>query len=216
MKFLRKRKKYSDILSSGDLLLFEGDSYTSKMISFFTSSKISHAAIVWKCPITKKLYMFSCGRIAESSLPIISKYDCPYNGTHLIPITKNSLSEYKKVYVRKLISEKEIDSIKFDKFIANNLGKFYTANLVPLWTQRCNPSVINFSFLEELGEDYKSDNYNEWMCSQLVLLTYYNLDIVKFFDSHTSSITPGDMFDDIVTNYGYDFKKPIVIHKKRK
>jgi len=52
-------------LKSGDLIIFQGNSITSKLIQFFTNSKYNHSALVYKCPVSKQLYLFETGILKE-------------------------------------------------------------------------------------------------------------------------------------------------------
>lgn len=138
-------------LESGDLLLFEGSGMNSKLIRIFTESPISHAAIVYRCPITSQIYLWETGGdsflssihsaktdVNENSFPIITEKSSPYNASHLIPLYVKLRGNYnKKVYLKKLVCKrKKLDQLVFDLFVVTNMGKPYMANLVSLWTQR--------------------------------------------------------------------------------
>lgn len=102
----------------------------------------------------------------------------------------------------------------FDAFIAANLGKPYTTNLMNLWLQRANPFMVNLTFLQDEHTDHGECDLPEWHCSQLVLVSYWEMGIVPpTLDIHSSAITPGDLFDeDFVTNPGYSLSKPELIY----
>jgi hypothetical protein len=203
-------------LKTGDLLLFEGTGFISKLIKIFTDSHISHAAMVWRCPITNEPYIWETGDVDQDSVPMITRNNRPMNAAHLIPLkVKLKQKHYNKIYVRRLKIKDgyRLDDARLDCFIARNLGKLYTTNLVSLWSQRYGASLINLPFLEDESEFTSEHEYREFHCSQLVLLSYYEIGIIKWFDGYTHTITPGDMFDDIVTMPGYDFEKPEIIYK---
>lgn len=196
-------------LKTGDLLLFEGEGRNSSLIKFFTESHITHSAIVWKCPITDRLYLWEVGDVKQETLPIITRRNRPLNSARLILLSRKlKHTRFKKGYVRRLIAEKPVNFAKLDMFIARNLGKFYTTNLVSLFLQRCNPSFINLSFLHDETEFTEDHKYKEWVCSQIAVLSYYEMGIIKLLDEYTHTITPGDLFEDIVTMPGYSFTDP--------
>ena len=186
-------------LQSGDLLLFDGDSWTSQLVKFFTSSCWSHIGIVYKCPKTKELYIWENGDISEASGPIITRKGCPRNSAHLVPL-KNRLGAYEGlVYVRRLLKKKKINQNKFDRFVSDNLGNSYSWDLVASWNQRGGTSLLPLSFLED-----HTDGQNGWICSQLVVLTYEHLGVMTLLQpSHT--YMPVDFAGEtITTNKGYE------------
>jgi|GEM_PF-6119816 len=197
-------------LKTGDLLFFEGNSINSKLINFFTQSNISHVGLVWLCQISDQLYIFESGDVDDESLPLITKKNCPLNGTHLIPLEIKFKKGNKKIFVKRLQCKKSLNLDKIDKFIVKNLGKFYTSNLVGFWTQRCNPTFVNLSFMEDRDDDVlENDQHNEIMCSQLILLCFQKMGIIKYISNQSSSISPGDLYSkEIPTNIGYSFSEP--------
>lgn len=201
-------------LETGDLLFFEGKGPVSTLIKIFTDSNVSHVGMVWKCPITCEFYIWEIGDVTyDNSFPIITRKNVPLDSAHLVPLSVKC-KNFKKIYVRKLVTQKLTKKeknelfIKLDTFIALNIGKKYTKNLVSLFTKRCNSTFISLSFMEEEEENLDDPKHSEWMCSQLTILTLYYLGIISSIDSHSSCITPGDMLEDIVCSKGFYFKKP--------
>lgn len=194
---------------SGDLLFFESNDFSSKIIKLFTNSKITHVGMIWKCPITKRLYVWESGDIYKNNFPIINRKNYPLCSAHLIPLSIKINKKYKNIYYKKLICKKKFNKLEFDKFIAKNIGKNYPLNIIGVWTKKI---LINLPFIEEFDEDLEKPIHKEWMCSQLILFTYYHLKIISEINSHTSIITPGDLFNNIITNDGFTFSKIILIY----
>lgn len=160
-------------VKSGDIIFTEGLGFNSSLIQFFTESKISHAGLVYKCPITEELYIWEIGDITSYSLPIITRNDAPLNAAHLIPLKNKFCKEYtQNIYVKRLIDENNIfDQLSYDLFVAMNLGKPYLSNLVSLWTQRgINITLIDIGFMQDNTEFADSFDHEEWMCSQVIYI----------------------------------------------
>src|SRR3990167_5533108 len=92
-------------LKTGDLLFFEGEGYVSTLIKIFTNSHISHVGMIWRCPITDRIYIWETGDISDDCLPIITKKNSPINAAHLVPLEIKIKQKYKKIYTRRLISK---------------------------------------------------------------------------------------------------------------
>jgi hypothetical protein len=203
-------KVYQD-LKSGDLLFFLGNSFTSRLITTFTESIISHVGVVYKCPISGKVYVWETGDIdlEKNCLPIISKGKKAANGAHLIGLEKKLIGNYyTAILVKKLTGD--LDHRKLDVFIAKNLGKPYTINMVNSWCQRFNLTLISLPFIEDYDEFQQDEDgqiyeYSDWMCSQLVALTYIHLGVIKRLDDYSHLITPYDM-KNVVTTNGFRFE----------
>ncbi len=162
----------------------------------------------------KKKYIWETGDIAEDCVPIITTRNSPLNAAHLVPLEVKIKQDNKKIYVKRLKSKFPLDDLKLDKFIAKNLGRLYTANLVAIWTQRCNPSLIGLPFLEEHEDTENSNLQSEWMCSQLVVCTLKEMGIIGDIDENTNSFTPGDLFEDIDTSVGFSYGDAELVYMK--
>ena len=59
-------------LSTGDILLFQGDCYDSLWVRFFTNNYFSHCGLVVKDPITKQLFIWAC-HVDNSKINVLNK-----------------------------------------------------------------------------------------------------------------------------------------------
>lgn len=196
-------------LKTGDILLFQGESGSSKLISFFTRSKFTHVSFVWKCPITFECYLFESDYTTGSKL-IVDEH-CLGAGSHLVSL-KEKLKYYKgNVYWRKLKnSNKKFNfssSIQLDKYLADNIGREYPLNVPSLWSNDLTFFDMAPIFLKKdkitdrkeykqilksktnncskkckkfSNKDVKKVRELEWFCCQVIFWTYVFLDVLKF------------------------------------
>lgn len=195
-------------LESGDLLIFDGTSKISKAIKFFTRGQFSHVGLVWRCPTTKKLYVWENGSPSKSSYPIITKKGADHDGAHLTPLRKRFKSLNGNVFVRRLIRLKskttDFDT-KYTEFITENLGRPYKSDFVACWNQITGISLMHLPFMEERDPDCTS-----WWCGELVLYTYKHLGVIEdvFVPFHyilPSEFTDIDTTDNLVISENFAF-----------
>lgn len=191
-------------LDTGDILIFNGSSTLSKAIKFFTSTVFSHSALVWRCPHTKKLYVWENGEPGEKEYPMITKKKSDLGSAHLIPLYKKIRHYDGQVYVRPLVGDRTLEFYqKFDKFVGEHLGKPYRCDFIATWNQNIGFSLLPLPFMD----DNKSDPYS-WVCSELVVKTLEYAGVIKL-SVRANSVIPQDLAKDdsskIITNEGFVF-----------
>ena len=166
--------KYMNIneLETGDILLCSGSDCISKIIEYFTGSKISHVAMVLKNPtyINNSLNGYY---VLQTTISNNKDLDDNINKRGVQIIGLNELMNcYSKIYVRKLTINKNIDfydNIKNIYFSVKN--KPYDINLID-WLK----ADLNI----HCGNEKKT---NVFWCSALISYIYIKLGFLyKYID----------------------------------
>jgi hypothetical protein len=177
-------------LETGDLLLFDGGNKTSKIIKIFTNGVYSHVGMVWRCPVTKKLFVWENGKPPKSSYPIIAVKDSDHAGAHLIPLKKRFKMYSGTIFVKRLMKNK-INTEEFDnrylEFIKKNIGRPYRTDFIACWNQVTGMSLMHLPFI-----DQNKDDSLEWWCGELVLYTYKYLGVITDVYGRFHTILPSE------------------------
>lgn len=200
-------------LKSGDLLLFDGDGMISQMIKFFTGSKegyveLSHAGIVFECPVTRQFYVWECGNQPRKAGPTVTRENSPHNAAHLSCLSTR-LDGYSGIVYRRSLNG-NIDNDRFARWISLNLGKPYSFDFIPGWNRRGGYSIISLPFLDDDNEEL---NDGGWMCSQLVAETYEHIGVFAL-DRPSRTIMPIDFWDSVPVRDGYTFERPELLYAR--
>lgn len=151
-------------LQTGDILLCSGKDCVSRIIEYFTGSKISHVAMVLKNP---KFINNSLEEYCVLQSTITSNNDLDDNikksGVQIISLNK-LFEEYKTIYVR--------------KFIINRNNKFYENIKDIYFSVKNKPYDVNF--IDWLKADLNIHSGNEkktdcFWCSALISYIYIKL-----------------------------------------
>ena len=162
-------------LQTGDILLCSGTDCISRAIEYFTGSKISHVAMVLRNPhyINKSLNEFC---VLQSTITRNLDLDdkIKKSGVQIISLDE-LLSEYKTIYVRRLLINKNrefYDNIKDIYFSVKN--KPYDTNLLD-WLK----ADLNI----HSGNETKD---NSFWCSALLTYIYIKLKLLYKYTNWTT------------------------------
>lgn len=200
-----------EYIVTGDLLLFSGKGPISSAIKLFTGHFLSHVGVAYRCPVTLRLYCWEMGNVERGSGPLITRYGKTKEMAHLVLLDKKLESYTGQVYVRGI--NKSVDGKKFSKFLSEHLGTSYNSNVITAWNERGKMSFIPLSFLDHTNRE--DANTLEWMCSQLVAVTYEHLGIMQL-NRPSHSFMPFDFWTDLhETINGYRFMEPALLYDSK-
>lgn len=186
------------MITTGDMLLFSGDSLSSKIIGFLTDSHYSHVGIVYQCPLTKQKYIWEIGNILDEELPIITRKGADSCDAHLIPM-RTRIEKYEgNIMLRKL--NKPIDQDVFTSIVAKMIGTPYNENFALSYNERFMTSIIHIA----------GNNTEGLICSELVHLTYIRLGVMSNSTVSRYSV-PNDFADELSTKKPFSFSPCILI-----
>lgn len=185
-------------LNTGDILLYKGNYWYSRIIEYFTGSNYSHISIILKNPIWLNNKLTEEYYILESGYEDIKEYEYNKNlfGVKIIPLKKiyedSKINGY-ELYIRKLITNKlEID-INNSIIKCFNLIKDKPYDTHPIdWIE----AYINLNRDIEKISPHKQRIDCFW-CSSLITFLYIECDFLDKTVPFTL-ITPKDW-----SYYGY-------------
>lgn len=154
------------MVKSGDIILFSGNGFISRLIRFATKSKYSHIGCIY-INSTGKALVYDSTSLREPSGVTLSSYKKvlnKYNGKVFIRPTSRKLSELQVALYRKNISK--------------NLGKKYEESKWELFLSAFG-RFINIRIGKPTGTRF---------CSELVRNLYYDLGFIL----HKKACTPAD------------------------
>lgn len=193
-------------LRNGDVLLFKGNGGGSRLIKVFTRSDVTHAGLVFRCPITDVVYVWETGDLPGGSGPLITVRNSIKLTAHLVPLSTRIKAYDGEVYVKRLLHDgksKELDEVAYARFIKSNLGRKYPVTLVSSWNQRGGASCLPLPFLDAKGT-------GDWMCAELVARTLDHLGVMVI-EKPPHTVMPVDLWKEegISMRPGYQMSKPL-------
>lgn len=176
------------------MMLFEGKNMNSLIIKVFTLSSITHVGMVWRCPFTDEAYIWEIGGQMENNT--IKKKGSAENSARLTNLNEKVKNYRGAIWYRKL-DRTNIDELDLAKRTASlfceHMGTEYKYDTVSAWNNRARFSFIPLSFLE------RGLKQKQWMCSELIALSYHYLGIIDF-----------EMFHELVLPFDFTVKIPCV------
>ena len=161
-------------LQTGDILLCSGNDCISKIIEYFTGSKISHVAMFLKNPtfINNSL---NGNFVLQSTINVNKDSDDKIKKSGVQIISLNELmNEYHTIYVRRLI-------IKRDNTFYNNLKDiYYSVKNKPYDTNLLDWLKADLSI--HSGNEQKT---NSFWCSALLTYIYIKLGLLYKYTNWT-------------------------------
>lgn len=161
-------------LKTGDMLLFRGNAWTSRIVTCLTSSKWTHCGMVWKDPPNEKPGLY----ILESS---ISEKD---DGVQISPLTDYITAYTGEVWVKSITTEQDHRFEKLPLIYARTEGKEY--NLLPSDVVR----LVNRG-----GCGWRSYKKRCFVCSTYLAFVYERLGFIASQIDWTI-VQPQDFVDD--------------------
>lgn len=193
---------YYSRMDSGDLILFKGSGFVSKIIEMYTNSEYSHVGIVLKNPIIAKKYLKCNDKndiqfdeenklkdtvrlrglyLLESGYENFTDIEGDYKyGVQIVPL-KKMLSEFSgKIYHRKLISRFSDIGCKICIEYSNIRDKPYDTNLIDLLSLELNIEHPEKVYKSALWNWFKTDHQkmDKFICSGLVAYIYTKIGLM--------------------------------------
>jgi len=177
------RKLRKRFINTGDLVLFSGGGFTSKIIRWATRSKYSHIGIFVRDPENDVVY------IMESTMMSTTEdiFGNMKNGVQ-ISLASQRLSDYDgKSYYRKLTTNRNEEFYKiFKKFRKEMYPKKYEKNW---WELACSALDFGWSAIKERFQN--KANINSVFCSEMVAEIYQRWGLIRK-SLPSNEFTPAD------------------------
>lgn len=136
------REKMLKICQTGDILLFNGAEWYSRIIEWFSGGSISHVGMIIRNPVINE------GQLDGIYLLQAELYDGSDDGVRLTPINhvfdRIDAKEYYQLYIRFLEYTRDDEfKRKVDNICKNTLGKRYDDNPFDWFKSVCNLTIGN-------------------------------------------------------------------------
>lgn len=182
-----------DELKTGDLVLFSGKGFISRLIQFGTRSKWSHVGMVIKIKELDFVALFESTTL--SNIKDINTNTLK-RGVQLVPLSERITKYDGEVAIRQLNKALTDDQINYlVQFRKNMQGKAYESSNLEL----IKSALDQFNSLTLNAEDLSTV-----FCSELVAEAYQSIGLLSEI-TPSNEFTPSDFAGHLPLNFGFEF-----------